>query len=92
MVERGVWDSTGAEEASRAEFAQLLPEGVRTPRYRFCHVIEQESGKRVGETWYISQTKGGKTQFWIDWIWIEPPYRRRGYASQVLARLEELAV
>ncbi|HXQ48382.1 MAG TPA: GNAT family N-acetyltransferase [Thermoplasmata archaeon] len=92
QVRRGLWTEKDAEAASRAEFAQLLPQGRSTPFYHFCHIVDGPTGARVGETWYIVRTHGGKVQFWIDWIWIDPPHRRRGLASQVLRHLEEEAV
>ncbi|EQD50355.1 GCN5-related N-acetyltransferase, partial [mine drainage metagenome] len=91
QVSRGIWTEEEASEASRAEFAELLPQGRETPHYYFSNIVDEESGSRVGETWYSVRAKGGKTQFWIDWIWIEPQFRRRGYATQVFRHLEEEA-
>jgi ribosomal protein S18 acetylase RimI-like enzyme len=91
QVERGVWSASDAGEASRREFAQLFPDGGETPHFRFCRVVDAASGHRVGETWYSVETKGGKVQFWVHWIWIEPPDRRLGYATAVLEQLEREA-
>ncbi|MCI4351390.1 MAG: GNAT family N-acetyltransferase [Thermoplasmata archaeon] len=90
-VRRGLWTESAAVEASRLEFAQLLPQGIRTPHRHFCTAIDAASGAPVGETWYFVQEKGGKTQFWIDWIWIDPRHRRQGHASRVLEHLAEIA-
>ena len=87
QVSRGLWTEEAALEASRSDFAQLLPEGRETPNRHFVNVIEVSSGRRVGEAWYLAEVKGGKTQFWIDWVFIEPQHRRRGYATQVLQQL-----
>jgi ribosomal protein S18 acetylase RimI-like enzyme len=54
-------------------------------------VVDSKTDGPVGETWYVVQQKGGKTQFWIDWIWIDPLFRRRGFGSQVLRQLAKEA-
>lgn len=91
LVRRNLATEPTSLATSRAEFSELLPEGWRTPGHHFCVVIEEVSGGRVGETWYDLRENGGKVHFWIDWIWIVPEYRRRGFATSVLRRLEEEA-
>jgi ribosomal protein S18 acetylase RimI-like enzyme len=90
-VERGLWKEEGALETSRADYARLLPQGRETPDHHFCNLRDAASGTRVGEVWYTAPVRGGKVQFWIEWIWVEPEHRRRGYATQALDRLEEEA-
>ncbi len=45
----------------------------------------------MGETWYTAKEEGGKVQFWVQWLGIDPPYRRRGYATEALGWLEREA-
>ena len=90
-VRRGHWTEEEAAGSSQTDFSQLLPQGRETPNFHFCWIVDEESGTRVGETWYNMQTKGGKMQFWIDWVWVEPQFRRRGYATRVFHHLEEQA-
>jgi GNAT superfamily N-acetyltransferase len=90
-VHAGVWTSKHAQRESRREFAQLLPKGRRTPSYRFCRVLDASTGTPVGETWFSVRMKGGRVQFWVDWIWIRPSSRRKGYGSDLLRLLEEMA-
>jgi hypothetical protein len=71
-VRRGFWTPAAALETSRAEFAGLLPEGRRTSNKHFAKIVDDASGAVVGETWYTVQERGGKIQFFVDWIWIEP--------------------
>lgn len=92
QVRRGVWTEDEADRASRADFAELLPHGRETPSFHFCNLVDERDGSRVGETWYNVRMKGGKTQVWVDWIWIDPPFRRRGHASNVLRHFEAMAV
>src|SRR5579863_2144297 len=90
-IRRGLWTSADAEAASAADFEELLPQGRETPHFHFCNIINELDGSRIGEAWYNVRTKGGKTQFWVDWIWVDPAYRRQGYATQVLWLFEKLA-
>jgi len=91
FVARGIWREPAAIEASRAVYARVLPAGVATPHQHLCHLVDEATGARVGETWYSSEEEGGVVQFWIEWIWIEPEFRRRGYATAALRLLEEEA-
>jgi ribosomal protein S18 acetylase RimI-like enzyme len=90
-VRRGIWSRSEALETSRKEFQLFLRMGQETPHHRFCHVVDGSSGQRVGEVWYQVEAKGGKIQFWVDWILVNPRYRRRGYASRVLTLLADQA-
>ena len=90
-VQRGLWVEEVAVETSKTDLARFLPQGKDTPDHHFCNLRDDETGVLVGESWYTASTKGGKVQFWIEWIWVEPPHRRKGYATQALQRLEEEA-
>lgn len=92
QVHLGLWAESEAVAASRAEFAQLLPKGYETPEYEFRNIVDGDTRAQVGETWTIVRSRGGKVQFWIDWIWIEPSMRRRGYATAVFGLLEQEAI
>lgn len=86
-VRRGQWKEEDALEAARAEYAGFYPQGLHSPGHTFLKVVDEETGARVGETWYVAEPEGGKIRFWINWIWIDPEFRRRGYAKEVLAQL-----
>ena len=88
-VRRGLWAAEGSLEVSKKEFAEFLPQGRETPDRHFASVVDRETGQRVGETWYLIRPRAGKVRFWIDWIWIDPNHRRKGYAVATLLRLEE---
>jgi len=87
-VRRGEWDPSEAIAASRRDFTQLLPQGRATPGFHFCFIVDEADGRRVGETWYQLDRKVGKWFAWIDWIWIEPEHRRRGFARAAFDRIE----
>lgn len=90
-VQRGIWTEERALEASRAAYQRVLPQGRATPGHHFFHVLDDSTGEPVGEVWYSAEDQGGKLQFWVEWIQIEPEHRRRGLASQVLLDLETTA-
>lgn len=90
-VRRGIFKREDSRVAAQTEFDQLLPQGRLTPNVHFCKILDEATGARVGETWYTVRTHGGKVQFWIDWILIDEPHRRRGLATQALSRLAEMA-
>ena len=90
-VRRGLWAEAGSLEVSQKEFAEFLPQGRETPNRHFASVVDPETGQRVGETWYQIQPRAGKVQFWIDWIWIDPDHRRKGYAVATFLQLEKEA-
>jgi ribosomal protein S18 acetylase RimI-like enzyme len=91
QVRLGLWKASDALAASRAEFAQLLPKGRGTPDYEFRHIFDANAESRVGEAWTVVRNRGGKVQFWVDWIWVEPSARRRGVATAVFRILEQEA-
>lgn len=90
-VRRGVWTPEDAAEASRKEYAERFPNGRATPHQFLFDVVETEGGTVVGEAWYTARPRGGKVEFWIQWISIWPEHRRRGYGLELLRLLEEEA-
>jgi len=89
MVRRGVWSEARALEASRAAYAARFPQGWGTPGQSVGAIVDRGSGTQVGEVWYSVTDEGGVTQLCVEWIWIEPEYRRQGFAAETFRRLEE---
>ncbi|HYA70388.1 MAG TPA: GNAT family N-acetyltransferase [Thermoplasmata archaeon] len=90
-VERGMWTESKAIETCRSLYRQWLPNGRDTPGNHFLNVVDPTTGARVGDVWYTAEEQGGKLQFWVEWIEIEPNHRRKGHATEVLRTLEETA-
>jgi ribosomal protein S18 acetylase RimI-like enzyme len=86
-VARGLWSEGQALEASRSEMAQLLPQGRETPGFSFMNIVDDRTGLRVGEIWYSTDSKGGRTHFWVHWIMVEPQFRRLGHGRETLRQL-----
>ena len=91
LVRLGLATEELSLEASRAEFSELLPQGLKTPGHCLRNVLDAASGNRVGETWFTVKERGGRVHFLIDWIWIDSQYRRRGFATATLHALEQEA-
>lgn len=90
-AQRGIWQPDKALEASRELYAELFVRGRLTPHQHFVDVIDDASGTRAGEVWYEVRESGGKVDFCIQWLHIEPEFRRRGFATEALRLLEEEA-
>ncbi len=90
-VAQGVWNEAEALATGRAEYDRELPDGRATPHQHFVVARDPESGGRVGEAWYSIETQGGKTQFWVEWLTVDPEHRRRGYGSALVRALAEEA-
>jgi ribosomal protein S18 acetylase RimI-like enzyme len=90
-VERGIWAAEDAVETCRRDYAEFLPQGSATPHHRFCWLVAGSSEDRVGEVWYMTPPQGGKVQFWVNWLAVDPEHRRHGYATEALRLLEEEA-
>jgi ribosomal protein S18 acetylase RimI-like enzyme len=90
-VRAGRWRKEDSVERSRAEHEHLLPNGVESPDNYLRTVVDPERGERVGEVWYTLQKQEGWPQLFVYWIGIDENHRRRGYASEVLRKVEEEA-
>lgn len=90
-LKRGDCREEAALEESRRQLTGYRPQGRSTPDWFFMKVIDEATGDRVGEAWYSVKDQGGKVHFWVDWLTIEPPFQRRGFATEVLEKLAEEA-
>jgi len=91
-VRSGQWDEGDAVARSRREIARLVPEGVRTPNQFLRTIVDDSGDQRVGEVWYALQTmERVRPQVFVYWLGIDLPFRRRGYAAQVLRWMEDEA-
>jgi ribosomal protein S18 acetylase RimI-like enzyme len=86
-IQAGNWNADEALERSRQEFEGYLPQGVATPG-NFLFSLYNESAEKVGHLWYAPLPKRPDIAFIYDFE-IYAAFRRRGYASQALAALEQ---
>jgi RimJ/RimL family protein N-acetyltransferase len=88
-VAAGNWNEAEALERSRQEYAKLLPQGLETAN-NFLFTLVNETGEKVGWLWYARDAKKPEQAFILDFE-IYESFRRRGYATLALTRLEEHA-
>jgi len=91
VAERAAADHVSAEEAERyahRQHARLLPEGHRTTGHRFLRIVSTDGDESVGGVWFWIDVEN--KQGFLYNITVFPRHRRRGFASDALARVEEM--
>ena len=88
-VQAGNWTEAESLERARQDNKKLLPQGIHTPG-QFLNKLVNESGEVVGYLWYARQENSPGEAFIFDFE-IFSQFRRRGYASQSMIVLKELA-
>jgi len=86
-VRAGTYPAEGAIEKARAEFAQLLPQGLASPNHWLVHLVDESTGQRVGILWWALRPRG----WFIYDIEIRPEHRRKGHAEAAFRELERRA-
>jgi len=86
----GRWSEAEAEEKSRAEYEQLLPQGIATPDNHLWTIVRSGDRAEVGLLW-INVRQTPKPHVFVYNIEIHPDYRRRGYVEQAMLALEKEA-
>jgi ribosomal protein S18 acetylase RimI-like enzyme len=86
-IQAGNWSQDEALERSQKEFEGYLPQGIHTPN-NYLFTLMNENGEKVGILWYAILPNQPGLAFIYDFE-IHEPFRRRGYASQALAALEQ---
>lgn len=88
-VRAGNWQPSEALERSLKEFEQLLPNGLSTENNYIYTIFEDETREKVGVVWFaVFKNRAVPRAFVYDFR-IEEQHRRKGYATQALARLDE---
>jgi ribosomal protein S18 acetylase RimI-like enzyme len=90
-VAAGRWPQDGALARSRADLEESLPQGLGTPDPHLLEIRDADTGVTVGFLCFAVREKHGlRTAFVFD-IEVKQEFRRRGYASAALTRLEPIA-
>jgi ribosomal protein S18 acetylase RimI-like enzyme len=89
-VNAGVWSLEEAEQRSREEFDELLPDGLASEsQLLFC--ARDAAGEQVGILWLsLVHPRGAPDTAFVYDIEIEPDRRGQGYGHAVLAAGEDV--
>jgi len=87
-VSTGRWSREESLQRSREEYEKLLPQGVNTPGHHLWSIVRSSDAHRVGLLW-VGVVEQPKRHAFVYNIEIDEEFRRRGYAEQAMARLEE---
>ncbi len=90
-VRAGVWSPEEAETKSANEVDALLPEGTATRDHSLYSVRDESVPAEVGILWISPRDSGVGRSVWIYDIIVHEPFRRRGYARQILDLVETKA-
>jgi ribosomal protein S18 acetylase RimI-like enzyme len=90
-VKGGYWSEAEALEKSRKEHEGLLPEGLKTKNHYLYTIQDADHGNKVGIIWMRINADSPKPSGFIFDLEIDEPFRRKGYATQAMLRLEEVA-
>ena len=91
-IQAGNWTVEEAEERSRAEFTQLLPQGLESPGQHVFSIVNHKTGEAVGMIWLGGVSGGQPTLMYIYDFEIFEAHRRKGYGSQTLQAVESFAL
>jgi GNAT superfamily N-acetyltransferase len=89
-IRAGYRTEAEAERKSREDHKKLLPKGVRTPDTFLMVVRSRSTGEEIGAVWMRVERGTRPTAFIYD-IFLEEPYRGKGYGKATLQALEALA-
>lgn len=90
QMRAGNWTAGESVGRARAEFQQMLPNGLQTPNQHLS-VIVDERGYKAGMLWYfVNGNRSRKTAFLID-LFLFPEARHKGYEPQVFELFEQEA-
>lgn len=90
MLDAGDYDDlASAERASRAELAELLPDGPATEGQEIW--VAEDEGRTVGTIWIALQRGRRARTGWVYDIAVLPEQRGKGYGRAIMVAVEEQA-
>jgi ribosomal protein S18 acetylase RimI-like enzyme len=89
-VASGQWSEAESVELARQAFDALLPQGLTTPD-QYLFTIRDDGALSLGVLWIAVQKRAGKRVAYVYDVYINPIYRRRGYAAAAFLALENKA-
>jgi len=89
-IRAGYRTEAEAERRSREDHKRILPKGLRTPGTFLMVVLSRSTGEGIGAVW-LKVEGGARPSGFIYDIFLEEPYRGKGYGKATLRALEAFA-
>ncbi len=89
-VRSGTWEEKDAIELAEADLKGLLPDGKDTDQ-NSIFLVKNDEGDHVGFVWLNRYKLGQASGIFIYDIIVEQEHRRKGYGTQILAEVENIA-
>jgi len=86
----GRWAREDARAKAKAEFEQLLPQGMDTPDH-FFYEVKDSTGTGVGFVWFAVLGTGASRGGYVFNIHMHPSEQRKGHGRAALLALEAIA-
>lgn len=90
-VKAGYWLPAEALDKAREAQQKLLPDRSKTKNHIFYKIEEPEQGSWIGTIWLFTDYETAQPAGFIYDIFIEEPFRHKGYGKQAMLALEEKA-
>lgn len=81
-----------AQAIIESQLSRMLPQGMDTPGHEFYAVESVAAGEHVGDFWFTTMKRAGRSVGFVMDIQIHPQHRRHGYGAAAFAAIERLAV
>lgn len=88
-VASGQWPAESALELSRAEYAELLPNGKETDNNYIFTVLSPQD-EPVGTLWFVAKERANRRIAYVYDIFVAEQHRRQGHAFRAFQALEPL--
>jgi ribosomal protein S18 acetylase RimI-like enzyme len=90
-IRTGDCDADEALALAQADYATLLPEGLKTHGQHLYSVFEEATQTRVGMIWFaVKERRDRKSAFIYDFV-ILAEHRGKGFGAQTLAAVDRAA-
>ena len=88
-VASGQWTEAESLSLSRKGYAELLPQGIRTPDHFLYTLRDAATDGKVGVLWYASQEQAGRRVAYVYDNLVYPEHQRQGHATRAFTLLEQ---
>ena len=89
-LDAGDCDESDAMTLAKADYDDLLPEGLATKGQHLYTIHADGEAGAIGMLWFASRERRGKNSAYIYDFQVRPELRGRGYGTATLAVLDEM--